>query len=38
MKKLALAALLVLSLGGTAYAAACCDGGACCEDQMPCCD
>ena len=38
MRKLTLAALLLLALGGAGYAATCCEGGPCCEDQMPCCD
>lgn len=38
MKKMVLSVVLALSFAGTAYAAACCDGGPCCEMQMPCCD
>ena len=38
MKRLILGLTLALGLGGTAYAAACCDGGPCCIEPMPCCD
>jgi hypothetical protein len=38
MKTLFLGALLALSLGGSAYAASCCNDSDCCEEMMPCCD
>ncbi len=39
MKAFLITLALTFGLGGAAYAAsACCDGGPCCEDPMPCCD
>lgn len=38
MKAILITLALTLGLGGAAYAASCCDGGPCCEMDMPCCD
>lgn len=38
MKRLTLGFALLIALGGSAYAATCCDGGPCCIEPMPCCD
>lgn len=38
MKRLILSFALLFALGGTAYAATCCDFGPCCDEPMPCCE
>lgn len=38
MKRLMIALFALFAVSATAYAAACCDGGACCIEPMPCCD
>ena len=38
MKRLMIAFFALLTLSATAYAAACCDGGPCCAEVMPCCE
>ena len=38
MKNVTLAFVFLLSFGGAAFAASCCDGGPCCDMPMPCCD
>jgi hypothetical protein len=38
MKRLMIALFALFAVSATAYAAACCDGGPCCVEVMPCCD
>jgi hypothetical protein len=38
MKRIAIALFALFAVSATAYAAACCDGGPCCVEVVPCCD